>query len=50
MQGGKLPLYVNNYFIYYNIMDTIIDIFNNQLVYNKNNINYVIDIENNIKI
>ncbi len=31
-------------------MDTIIDIFNNQLVYNKNNINYVIDIENNIKI
>ena len=29
-------------------MNTIIDIFNNQLVYNKNNINYVIDIENNI--
>jgi prophage antirepressor-like protein len=29
-------------------MNTIIDIFNNQLIYNKNNINYVIDIENNI--
>jgi prophage antirepressor-like protein len=29
-------------------MNTIIDIFNNQLVYNKNKINYVIDIENNI--
>lgn len=29
-------------------MNTIIDIINNQLVYNKNKINYVIDIENNI--
>ena len=29
-------------------MNTIIDIFNNQLIYNKNKINYVIDIENNI--
>ena len=29
-------------------MDSIIDIFNNQLIYNKNKINYVIDIENNI--
>ena len=29
-------------------MNAVIDIFNNQLVYDKNNINYVIDIENNI--
>ena len=34
--------------ICYGIFISIIDIFNNQLVYNRNKINYVIDIENNI--
>lgn len=29
-------------------MNTIVDIFNNELIYNNNKINYVIDIENNI--
>ena len=29
-------------------METLIDIFNNILIYNSNKINYIIDIENNI--
>ena len=31
------------FFLHIYIIDSIIDIFNNQLIYNKNKINYVID-------
>ena len=29
-------------------MDTVIDIFNKKLIYNKNNIEFIIDTDNNI--